>query len=175
MANDFSGLPAGSIVLNMDDGDLTGDAMGGNDWTDNNTVGQSVDAPQGDRSGEFDHDNDESLSIADGDLAAGAALKVGNTVKEITVCMWVKFESFAESVDRLFSKWLNAGKRSLGLASVWIGGTDYKLHFYLGYNDGNSSETVNIFGTTFATAIWYHIALTYQDSDKAWKNAYMGR
>ncbi len=167
MANDFSGLPAGSVVLNMDNGALLVDAMGGNNWADNNTVGQNVDAKQGDRSGDFEGDVDEYLSQTDVNLPAGFPFKNGDAVKKLTACMWLKFESFDQANDALISKWEN-NKRSFALLSGDTAGSDY-FKFFLGYGGGDNTEVVRIFGTAWVTSIWYHVGFTYQDSDKSYK------
>ena len=166
MANDFSGDANCVALWNMDNGALTTDSKGGNTLTNRNTVTQSVDVKQGDRSGEFEQANDESLSIVDANLDAGFPLKNGDAVKKIALCKWVKFQSFTEGDDRLFTKW-GSGKRSIFLYAVNDSGN--KLRFLLGYNNGDSTETVTTFGTAFATGIWYHIGFTYQDSDKSFK------
>ena len=169
MANDFSGDANCVALWNMDLGGLTADSKGTNTLTNNNTVEQNVDTKQGDRSGDFLQADDESLSITDANLDAGFPFKNGDANKKISLCKWVKFSSFTENQNQLFSKWDDPNsKRTIMLQSVDVAGSDY-FRFYLGFNGGASAETVITFGTAFALHIWYHIGFTFQDSDKSWK------
>lgn len=171
-ASDFSGDANCKALWRFENGALTADSKGTNTLTAVNTpAADIVNFKEGAASCDFELSESDCFSIADASLDAGFPLKNGDATKTISVCFWVKFESFADySNNVIFLKGLS-DKYSLWLDTYASDGfpvTSTKFRFRLGYNGGASQED-KLFSTTFVTARWYHVGFTYQDSDKSYK------
>ena len=169
MANDFSGDANCVALWKVDNGALTTDSKGGNTLTDNNTIGtDTVDFKEGDASAEFANAN-ECFSITDANLDAGFPFKDGDTNKKVSVCFWLKFDTLPSVLGQSDFPWskydAGASKRSF---AIRIQEATDVLSLILGYNGGASFESSTDFGTTFSNSIWYHVGVTWQDSDKAY-------
>lgn len=164
MANDFSGDSSCKALWRMESGALTADSKGTNTLTDNNTVGtDTVNYKEGAASADFEKDNTEYFSIADGDLDSGFPLKGGESNKTILVCVWATIDSFASNIPHLFAKYAVAtGKRSFAMVTY----AD-KAQLLIGYNNGDSYETI-VHASTLVTGRWYHFGMWFDDTDKSY-------
>ncbi len=123
------------------------DAHGSNDLTDNDTVG-SASGKVG-TAADFEADNSESLSHA------GI-----NVTDAVTVSLWFNQESQPAGYIGLFSRDgdLGAGRRQVTLYVNPL----QKLAAYL--NGGAQGAIDGSGATTFSTATWYHVAITFDAS-----------
>jgi len=162
MANYWAGSDF-VLVANMDDGALLTDSspVGTNTLTNNNSVTQSVDAKQGDRSGSFaGPDFNQSLTITDANLSAGFPGKNGTSNLDFTICFWCKFAGDPWS-NAVISKFLSGvGKTFM----IDIEGTGEP---YSWIGDGNNVHSVVGGGASLVSGRWYHFVSTYLNSTKA--------
>ncbi len=157
-ANDFT-LDDNCVALwRFESGALTTDSKGTNTLVAGGTpTADTSDYQEGSASvemGVLDY-----YLITDGNLDAGFPLKDGDANKKISMCTWVYIDS---GPDVIFYKWGGDGYRSLILDNG-----EGKFRLSLGYN---ATQTVSLVKTaSWTSGRWYHIGLTYQDSDKSWR------
>jgi len=170
MANKFSGDPDCCALWRFEDGALNTDSVGGNDLTNGFAGHPHADTSnfkEGSGSAYFNPANHEYLNCDDGSLDAGYPLKNGDATKKMSICFWYKAESWQAASTIIYYK----GNSTLNTRSLYLAfdnsGID-DLMLSIGYNGGLSWETVN-FGTACVTGRWYHVGITYQDSDKSYK------
>ena len=164
--NDFSGDANCVALWNMDAGGITVDAKGGNTLTDNNTCGtDGADYKQGDQCVDFEAGQSEFLGIADADLDAGFPLKNGDSVKKISVCQWVKFESINANRPLVAKYNKQDGKRTLIIQLV---AADEKIYLHIGIAPGTSLESI-AYGTACVTGRWYHVGVTLDGVAKTYR------
>lgn len=160
MANDFSGDSNCRALWRFESGALTTDSKGSNTLTDNNTVGESTSAyKEGSCCADFERGNSEYLSITDANLDSGFPTKSGDTNKKISVCFWTRIES--TTARDAMGKW--DGSKSW---KIYLDGS-HGLRLYQS-SDGSAEETAE-HGTTMGTGTWYHVGVTYDDSDKSYR------
>jgi hypothetical protein len=131
------------------------DAVGSNDLTDNNTVGQSTaDPKEGDACADFEAGNSEYLSITD---AAQAGLGVtGN----LTICGWAKPETNGVN-GALAAKYTAGGdQRSYALYLSSTGSARAILS-----GDGSATVTAESPGSQWSAGTWIHVAVVYDGTD----------
>jgi len=160
--NDFSSDSSCKAVWNFDSGALITDSKGTNTLTNSNVVEDTSDYKQGGCSASFPTGS-QLFTIADADLDSGFPLKSGDTNKKFTMCFWFKHTD--NDAFYIYSKY------DTGKFSVRVGGltsTSNYIFFQIGYNFGNSGETVQLFNGNINNNIWYHVGLTLDDSTKAW-------
>ena len=144
------------------------DSIGTNTLTNSGVTNDASDYVRGDASGIWANDN---MSITDALLSDDFPLKNGDLNKEISVACWVKFTSLPSAGNwaAMFAKYdYVTGQRTI-MTSVY-NSSGAKWGFLLGYNSGNSAETITSSVLTAPVADrWYHVAHTFRDSDKSWK------
>ena len=155
MANDFSTDPSCKALWRFEPTALAADSRGNNTLTPvNNPVSSTLDFREGSGCVDLEFDNGQYFKIADATLDPGFPLKSGDAVKKITVCCWVKAESFG-SYRRIWSKYDYPGnKKSL---TLWVSSSG-TVTVDWGYGTGSSSESFST-GITLATGTWYHIGV----------------
>ena len=165
MANDFSGDSNCVALWRFEDGALTVDSIGTNTLT-------AVGVPTADTSiykegGASVNYNSTYHGIFDADLDTGFPLKNGDTNKKISVCFWVRFTNLPGTglQTYLFSKWKVANQRSI-LIQCYNDGASSRFYLSIGSDAGD--EFVD-HGSALSAEVWYHIGVTYQDSDKSYK------
>ncbi len=142
---------------------LTADSSGnGNTLTNVNSVSGSSTAIQGSQSASFATYYKRYLYREDAGLSSNFPLKSGDTNKKMTVCAWIR--PAALNWHNLFHKGDSNGKYSLGVMLTYYN----DLEVYFGYNGGASSEA-HRHGSALTVNEWYHVAVTYQDSDRSYR------
>lgn len=164
-ANDFSADANCMTLYNFESGALTADSKGGNTLTNHGVTDDLVNFKQGSCSGNF-HLSDY-MDIADADLDAGFPLKNGDTNKKISICFWVRFDATA-SYMTIAGKWDGpTNKRSILFCCGYPISTKFAL--LIGYNSGLSFEKITDDTVAIGNGKWYHVAYTFQDSDKSYR------
>jgi len=180
-ANDFSADPNVLALMNFDIADEDNPSLGywhdssGNDQDFSGDVdSNTVDFQQGDGCAEFDcmgkYAVGNYINRADVDLSADWPIKqtFAGTVK-FSFCAWFKPDllptsTTGDQIRALFGKYnSNAGERGIALTEFW---DDSKacLRFYKGWDSGGSQE-LTLHTTALVSGQWYHIGLTYDDTD----------
>ena len=155
MGNNFSTDPSCKALWRFEPTALAADSRGNNTLTPvNNPVSGTLDFRAGSGCVDLEFDNGQYFKIADAALDPGFPLKSGDAVKKITVCCWVKAESFG-SYRRIWCKYDYPGnKKSL---TLWVSSSG-TVTVECGYGTGSSSESWST-GITLATGTWYHIGV----------------
>jgi len=163
MANDFSNDVDCIAVWRFESGALTTDSKGSNTLTDHNTVGtETSDYQEGAACADLEQSNSEYFSVIDSNLDSGFPLKSGDTVKKISICGWFKAESFPSNLGGMFGKYDDNDKRCFFVRCY----NAFQLR--IGTGTGSASELLHDAGTP-ATGRWYHVAFTFDNSNKSWK------
>ena len=164
--NSFSGDSNCCAEWRLDSGGLLTDSKGGNDLTNQGSVTQSTACMQGDRSAEFDGGG-QRLQITNADLDSGFPLKSGDTNKKISVCFWMFPLDLFTDTEYQFSIYENevADKRSFSITTSSAG----TVRMRIGYNGGADVETILFTASLPAAKRWYHVAVTFDDSDKSYR------
>jgi len=133
------------------------DAVGSNDLTDNNTVGQSTaDKKQGVACADFEEGNSEYLSIAD---VAQVGLDI---VGDLSVCFWMKSEAFGSTEQQVVAKYrISDSNRSYRIV---VTESTARIGVNLS-SDGIGSVGAWTANSTVAAGTWYHIAVVYDGTD----------
>ncbi len=131
------------------------DAVGSNDLTDNNTVGQSTaDPKEGDACADFESGNNEYLSITD-------AVQTGLGVTgNLTICGWAKPETNGVN-GALAAKYTAGGnQRSYALYLSSTGSVGATIS-----GDGSATVTAESPGSRWSAGTWIHVAVVYDGTD----------
>ena len=166
MANNFSADTHCKALWRFENGALTVDSKGNNTLSCTGVTANTTDYQEGGACGNFEAtDPADYLTITDTNLDAGFPLKNGDTNKKISVCGFVKIESFASNPAYWWAKYeaVNGG-RSLGLK---IGG-DGTIGVNKGYSNGNVYDNILTTFGAISAGVWYHIGFTYDDATRRW-------
>lgn len=144
-------------LLEEASGNRSDSSQNSNTLTDNNTVESSADCQEGSKSADFESGNDEYLSIADG---SQTGLDITG---DMTLCAWIKPESWGGGTMAIVSKWNESANRSY-LLLIATNGTEHNVECWLS-SAGGSAEVVCETGTDLSTATWYHVAAVYNGED----------
>jgi hypothetical protein len=169
-ANVFSTDANCVAVWNLDNGALTTDSKGTNTLTNSGVASDAVNFQQGDGSGDFESGDPDYMSIADASLASGFPLKNGDANKEISVCMWVRFESLPTAgYDQYIFNKGGATNYSFFINIVNTGATvQWRLGIGRADTGGNDVDNYSC-QSGIAINTWYHVGVTYDDSDKSYR------
>ena len=167
MANNFANDPDVVALYRFESGALTTDSSGnGNTLTDINTVAEdTTNEKEGACCADFTKANYEVLYCTDANLSSNFPLKSGTSNKKFTISAWIRLKS----VDPAGTYYGIFSKHGYGLSSFWMGfNGNEKLMFVLGYNNGDSEEVSSRHATALSTNTWYHVTVSYDDSDKSY-------
>lgn len=162
MANDFTGNAV--ALWRMENGALTTDFLGGNTLTNRNTVtNNTTDYKEGSASADLEASSSQGLHVTDTNLDSGVPYKSGEANRDMTICVWFRFESLPGSDSSIVSKYdANSNDRSFRLK---VESADNKFYWASGYNNGDSFQQSAAFGTAFQTGRWYHLGATLDSSN----------
>ena len=163
MANDFSSDANCVALYRFESGALTVDSKGTNTLTAvQSPTEELVDFKEGVGCVALDDSNPADLfSITDANLNSGFPCKSGETNKAFSVCCWFKCHDLTASYTDTI-----CGKQGGGAASFWINvqalGDVHLAVFGAGWQE-------YVHATKIAANIWYHLGVTYDDSDKSYR------
>ena len=167
MANNFAADDNCVALWKFNNGALTTDSKGGNTLSSNGTpTADTGDFQEGDASVELNVAGNDRFKITDAALDVGYPFKTGDTTKKMSICMWFKADSLPSnnSWRFLYGK-LETGKAVIDISIFDDAGTP---NFRLGHSGGSALQKID-YTTNITTGIWYHMGLTYQDSDKSYR------
>lgn len=166
-ANDFSGDPNCKALWSFENGALTTDSIGSNTLTNTGVAADTVNYKEKLASGDWERDESDKMTITDASLDAGFPLKNGDTNKKISVACWFKLEAAVNAaIHPLFAKEA-ALKYSFKVYVYGQAANQFKPYFAIGTSSGSSWES-KVMNQLLDAANWYHVAVTFQDSDKSW-------
>jgi len=171
-ANDFSGDANCKALWRFEDGALTTDSKGTNTLTNSGAIADTSRYQEGAASADFEESDPDYMTIADGDLDAGFPLKNGDATKKISVCFWFRSELLPANDNEyrvLCSKYHHTdNKRSFAIIYQKSAAYGQDLILQLGHTSGNNAESLWLDRVELAVDTWYHVGVTYQDSDKSY-------
>lgn len=148
---------------NFEDGFLTIDSVGNNTLTSyGDPVVNTSDYKQGTGSVDFESSTGPNFyRILDSNLSSNFPFKNGNNSYTISICCWIKPESFSETAY-LVSKF-DTSKRQFALQIR----TNGELRFYVSSSD--QTLDYGAFPTYLTADRWYHIGVAYNGNDGSLK------
>jgi regulation of enolase protein 1 (concanavalin A-like superfamily) len=150
----------------LNDGVLTVDSIGTNTLTNSGMVSSTTIYKEGTGSALGDALGDQ-LYCNDGNLDSGFPLKSTESNKIISICGWFRCTGLPASDSRhLWGKLDSTG--DLRSILVWISNTTKYFTFGIGINTGQSLEYDSI-ETEIEIDVWYHIGVTFDDSDGSYR------
>ena len=166
--NDFTLDDDIKALWRFENGALTIDSKGENILT-NAGVNSNIESyKEGFGSAQFGADS--RLYINDGDLDTGFPLKNGDTNKKLTLCTWLYMDtapSAAAANDSIIFMKYAANKCSIKITlNTTVTSTYLTVYISAG---GVTYETSYYHATPLVIGRWYHIAITYQASDGAYR------
>jgi len=151
--------------------DILEDSEGGNDLTSDSgnsptPTESGGDYKEGLSAAEFDGIS-QGAGITDADLDTGFPLKDGDTTKNITVCFWLRLDSFTPlgngNARLIFTKGIDdssgASDKSFEISVYQTAGSNY-LRLRLS-SDGTSYDNSYIHTSALSTGVWYFIGVSY--------------
>ena len=167
-ANDFSRASHCKALYRLEAGALTTDSKGGNTLA-NHGVTSAAAHEEGSSSGSFASANGQYGTIPDAALADGFPLKSGDTNKKISVTFWCYAGTLPVSGGQrgLVTK-NKMGKQSFAAALYNSAGATCFI-MRIGCSGANTYEGHVLSSLRVASGKWYHVGMTYQDSDRAWR------
>jgi len=155
--NDFSTDPNCVALWNLESGVLTVDSKG------SNTLSSSIDEDtvnykQGLCSGLWVRANGDRMWMADADLDSGFPGKDGESNKNFSIPVWVRFNS------KDVNQWLTQKGASGSYCWNFYLNTSNQVRLAISSN-GTSWTNVLIHDSVLDTGRWYHITVTYDNSD----------
>ena len=171
MANDFSTDPNCKALWRLENAALTADSKGGNTLTNSGVVAVTAAGSyqEGAASGDFESTESDYMDIADASLDAGFPLKNGDANKKISLCFWMKPESLPASGNWTMMVTKYATNKKSFYVALYNVGTHAHVQVAIGYAGGASAESLQADSMPILAGQWYHVGVTFQDSDKAWK------
>ncbi len=165
VGNNFLDDPNCVALWTFEQQTFTKDVIGTNHLTNEGASVELNDAKEGDGCANFEVFEMDYMIIDDGDLDADFPSK--STLApgyKMSLCFWVKFESFSylgtiiskyliESDDRSWRLWMDTSKNDLSLSLGYWDGEDFDAY---PLDAPNKQMQLNT---------WYHVAWTYDDSD----------
>jgi len=166
-ANNFSADPNCKALWRFEDGVLTADSKGGNTLTAGEATANTTLYKEGGASAEF-NDRFDKFSIADADLDAGFPLKDGDSNKKFSIAFWARMTSLPNTGEarNCFMKY-TAGEHCIIVKAHNFGGVT-SFGFQIS-TDGISYDESYFHASAIAAEIWYHVSVTYQASDGAYR------
>ncbi|MBN2133416.1 MAG: pre-peptidase C-terminal domain-containing protein [Sedimentisphaerales bacterium] len=166
--NNFAADPNCVALWSFETVNLGLDTIGGNNLY--NIASVAVDASQYQEGVSSAYFNNNYLFLYNNALAADFPLKAGTSNKNISMCFWCRPETLPPSGDKDFigGKYhaLNGRTFSVAIGNV-AGAIKFELH--LGYDNGNSAEVIRHNAGNLVAGRWYHVGVTYRDSDKSYR------
>lgn len=112
--------------------------------------------------------NADVAYITDAGMQSDYPLKNGTANGVFSFCGWIRPTTLAASKKIFIKGVTSTNNANAYLQVVDTGGSTYELRFAIGHNNGSSWEILNTTTTNLSTNTWYHWAVTFNDSTKAW-------
>ena len=162
MGNNFSADSNCKALWRFENGALTTDSKGGNTLTATGSpASDTTNYKEG--SGSLDLAVTAYYTRTDTDLDAGFPLKNGDANKKISVCLWMRPHALPVLFNFPVSKWDLATHASFAVSLRSTGNIRARIS-YDGTNVEDKASTA-----TLTINQWYHVGITFQDSDKSYQ------
>jgi len=153
----FEQTPSGNLDPN--------DNIGTNTLTNAHVMLQTADYREGSACGQWVTHQDSLMVIEDPNLSADFPTKQTDTSVQMSVCTWMKLESFGTTWRGIINK------ASLGNTS-WMLRVQRDAYKQLELAIGNSGGTTywsKRFAPSLVVQRWYHVGFTYNDTDRSYR------
>jgi len=151
----------------FEDGEFRIDSVGTNDLENNGAQVDLAEAQEGDASAHFKSSEMDWMSIDNQDLSADFPTKSGDSDVEMSICFWMKADTFAWE-SNIIGKYLIATDDRSWRIFASGGFTSGILTVTLGTGSGGTFDNYvfNQPGQFLQTGHWYHVAFAYTDTTK---------
>ncbi|MCJ7546801.1 MAG: LamG domain-containing protein [Deltaproteobacteria bacterium] len=170
MPNNFASDVNCKALWRFENGALTADSKGGNTLTAAGTpTADQVNFKEGAASVQVqDGAAPDSFSITDALLDAGFPFKLADAIKKISATFWIKCTAMPADTKTgsVFLKSSAIAHYSIAIAVETDGLGDTYIEFWLG---NGLAWTIYQHASALAINTWYHVGVTYQDSDQAYR------
>jgi hypothetical protein len=168
--NHFASDPDCVALWRFENGALTRDSIGSNTLVNNGVSASTSAYKEGSASGDFEANQLDWMSIDDDDLSGNFPTRSGDSQVEMSICFWMKVESFAWE-NTIISKYLiatDARSWRIFVSNTVSGGV---LKVGLGRSGGSNFNTYVFDAPSqeLSANRWYHVAFTYRDSDRGYR------
>ncbi len=166
--NEFAGDPNCVALWRFESGQLTADSIGSNNLENYGVQVDTTDYREGESSARFRAAESNWMNLNDNRLSDNFPTRNGDSNVQMSVCLWMKPASFSYE-NTIIGKYLIAtGDRSWRIFAGNQGPMTGALKVGLGIEGGSRFQTVAFDAPDQVLAIdtWYHVALTYRDSDR---------
>jgi len=170
MANNFASDGNCIALWRFENGALTADSKGGNTLTAHATpTADLVNFKEGAASVQLTEADTDYFSITDALLDAAFPFKNGDAIKKISVTFWVKFDSLPIATLNRICIWKSDEILKKSFAILLENDvTDSSMELWISANGANWNPAYK-HASAMVINRWYHVAVTYQDSDKAYR------
>lgn len=166
--NDFTLDASCKALWSLESGALTTDSIGSNTLTNNGVASDTTNYIEGHGAADCDQTSQDYLAIADASCDAGFPLTQVDTKKEVTACCWIRpHATITGGYDGILGRWGTAGNLVWQMQLRGQGAGPYAgVHWS---SDGVLYESGEVTSVVLTANKWYHVAVTYKDSDKSWQ------
>lgn len=162
MANDFSGDSNCKALWRFESGALAADSKGGNTLTNSGVAEDTSNYKEGLCSALYGDAEPDAFNISDANLDSGFPLKSGETNRTFSLCFWLKL-TVEDRIRYMFRKYGVAGSRSF---AFYLTSSNF-VNFRISPDGTDLNDRTH--ETALVTGRWYHIALTYDNSDYSYR------
>lgn len=153
-----------------EDGALGTDSSGNGNTLTETGVASSATCQEGAASCDFSGSTDE-MSLTDSGLSANFPFKSGTANKEGTFCFWFRADALPGSGNYrgLIGKYITTtNKRSINVGLKGVSASVQSVLLTVAY-DASTAGVEKVHGSDLATGVWYHVGVTYKDSDRSFR------
>lgn len=163
MPNDFTAENNCVALYRFESGEFADDSKGTNDLSDVNTVTVETTLYKEDaQAAKHVRSATEYFYLSDSALSADFPGKSGTSNGSLSFCAWVRFTSLASARGFANKFSGSSGNRGWSLSI----GASLNLNLTKGLaSDASATETLS-HGSGFVTGRWYHVGVTYNNTDK---------
>ncbi len=170
VGNNFASDPNCVALWRFESGKLTADSVGTNTLQNHGVTANTTDKKEAGASGDFEASDKDYLWIPNASLSPKFPFSSPTAPKSISVAFWMKLESLPlpDFTFDPFSK-IDDSKKLLTF-SIMVGGFvgGGNIGFLIGAPTTDTYE-VAWTGEKVAVGKWYHVVVTYRDSDKSYR------
>ncbi len=167
VGNNFVSDPNCVALWRFESGKITTDSVGTNTLQNHGVTTNTTDKKEAAGSGNFEATEKDYLWIADASLSPKFPFSGPAAPKAISVAFWMKLESLplVDFTYDPFSKVDSA--KDLATFTTMVDPVGH-IGFFIGTATGKKYEDSWV-AEQLATAKWYHVVVTYRDSDKSYQ------
>ncbi len=167
VGNNFASDPNCAALWRFESGNLTADSVGTNTLQNHGVTANTTDKKEGGASADFRASDNDYLWIADASLSAKFPFSSPTAPKAISVGFWMKLDSLP-GTGLTFDPFSKTDTVKDVLTFTTMVDSLGRVGFFIGTGIGKTYEDAWV-KEQCATGKWYHVVVTYRDSDKSYR------